>query len=120
MRSSLLLALAFVFPGQAGAQPYSESMADCAAFYQNAAQWVRQDDNVDRLIHAARQFHAAALRQSAHEGQPTDAEEMWRRIDTKTTAWEARGALFPLSEEFRDWASYCRKFARHTGTEISF
>lgn len=118
MLRKLIVAFAFALPGTAQAQPYSESMADCASIYQNAAQWVRTDASAETLMVAARAWHAAAVVQSQSEGRGLSGGEMWDKIDRKTATWEAKGALFAFSEEFRDWTRYCRKFAKHTGVKI--
>lgn len=120
MFRQFVIALALVAPGQVQAQPYSESMADCAALYQNAAQWVRRDDRAEKLMIAARTWHAAAVKQARAEGRALSDDAMWNKIDRKTAAWEEKGARFVFSEEFLDWTRYCAKFAKHTGTKISF
>ncbi|MBB4173429.1 hypothetical protein [Sulfitobacter noctilucicola] len=103
----------------ASAQPYSESMADCASVYQNAAQWVRTDESADKLMQAAIQWAEAAVRQSEIEGKPTSIDAVWDRIDVKTDAWEQKGSGVFFSEDFRDWTQYCRKFAKHTKVRIN-
>lgn len=115
----LVLAAALVTPLTAVAQPYSESMADCAALFQNAAQWVQSDENSDKLMHAARTWAAAAVEQSHSEGRPVSSDVMWDKIDAKTENWEAKGPSFFLSEEFRDWTGYCRAFGRDRGIELN-
>ena len=115
MIRSCITAVFIALPGLAGAQPYSESMADCAAFYQNAAQWIRSDEKAETLLEATRAWHAAALNQAQREGRPLNEDALWDRIDGKTTDLEARGSMFLMSEEFRDWAGYCRKFGKSQG-----
>lgn len=118
MIRSSLTALFIALPGLAAAQPYSESMADCAAFYQNAAQWMRSDEKAETLLEATRVWHAAALDQAQREGRPLSADALWDRIDGKTADLEARGSMFLMSEDFRDWASYCRKFGKSQGIPV--
>ena len=114
----LLAAIALTTPSYvAASQPYSESMADCAALFQNAAQWVQSEDKAEQLMHTARAWHAAAVAQANAEGRPLPNADMWAKIDKKTENWAAKGTLFVFSQEFRDWASYCRSFAQHTGIE---
>lgn len=119
MLRKLAISLALITPSATQAQPYSESMADCASVYQNAAQWVRTDESAEKLMVVARRWHAAAVAQSQAEGRRISETAMWDKIDSKTEEWEAKGAVFAFSEEFRDWTSYCRKFAKHTGVEIN-
>lgn len=114
----LILLAALMGAGGAQAQPFSESMAECAAFYQNAAQWVETKASSDKLIMAARRFANAAVIQSGAEGTPLAEPGMWQKIDGKTEVWEAKGQAFFMTEEFRDWASYCRSFASDRGIAL--
>tara|TARA_R110002110_G_scaffold17648_8_gene75144 strand:+ start:391 stop:771 length:381 start_codon:yes stop_codon:yes gene_type:complete len=107
-----------LWPAGLLAQPYSESMADCAAIYQNAAQWVESEASAEQLMFAARRWAAAAVVQTAAEGQPMSERGMWDKVDRKTGAWGEKGAMFALTTEFRDWTSYCRSFAKDRGIEI--
>ncbi|NNE51227.1 MAG: hypothetical protein HKN30_02370 [Sulfitobacter sp.] len=116
----ICIAALLVLPVPLSAQPYSESMADCASFYQNAAQWVRTDEKAEEIMHAVRAWYEAALDQAQAEGRSISADAMWDKIDARTGDWEAKGVYFSFTEEFRDWASYCRKFARHNGIQLSF
>ncbi|MGC1504120.1 MAG: hypothetical protein WA782_08245 [Sulfitobacter sp.] len=106
-------------PSSAGAQPYSESMIDCASVYQNAAQWVRTDESADKMMFAAIQWADAAVAQSYSEGNPVTSDAIWQKIDGKTEKWEAKGSAVFFSQDFRDWARYCRKFAKDRGVSVS-
>lgn len=97
------------------AQPYSESMADCAALHQNAAQWVQSDETAERLMGAANAWAAAAVAQAEREGRTIPKATMWEKIDAKTDAWEAKGPQLFQSSEFADWTAYCKRFARNQG-----
>ncbi len=114
-RNTLIAVLA---PSLAVAQPFSESMADCAALNQNAAQWVSTDEKADKLIYAANQWAEASLKQAKVEGRELTRDSLWTLIDQKTVAWEDRGAAFFLSQDFRDWAAYCRAFAKDRGVQV--
>ena len=52
------------------------------------------------------------------EGRPLTAPAIWARIDQKAQVWNATGRLSVFGQEFRDWASYCKSFARHQGIGI--
>lgn len=119
MRKFLFI-LPLILPTSVASQPYSESMAECASLYQNAAQWVRTDDMADRLMKAAIQWADAAVTQADAEGRPTDTDVMWQRIDSRTQAWEAMGQGVFSTENFRDWDSYCKSFARARGIRLTF
>lgn len=116
-RLILILPLAIASP--AIAQPYSESMADCASVYQNAAQWVNTDESADKLMYAAVNWAEAAVVQSKAEGRATTIEAIWEKIDRKTDDWEAKGQGVFFSQDFRDWTQYCRKFAKDRGVSIT-
>jgi hypothetical protein len=105
-------------PMAALAQPYSHSMADCAALYQNFAQWVSTEEKADRLMRVARKWAAAAMAQAAREGRPSSEHAIWSRVDRQTEEWERRGPGFLSSRDFKDWAGYCRAFARDQGIDI--
>lgn len=111
MRFVVLVALLGA-PCAAQAQPYSDSMADCAALYQNSAQFV-SDDRADMFHYAMRQWHTAAVKQSAKEGRPLTEKQMWEKVNAQSQKWEQNGAMFIFSQEFRDWSAYCKSFARH-------
>lgn len=114
----LFLTTALVVPTSAGAQPYSESMADCAAVYQNAAQWVKTDESADKMMHAAIQWAEAAVVQARAEGTAVSTDALWQKIDRKTEAWESKGSAVFFSQDFRDWTQYCRRFAADQGVSI--
>ncbi len=115
----MLSAAAFLFPTVVAAQPYSESMADCASLYQNAAQWVKTDESADKMMYAAIQWAEAAVIQSQAEGRDLSIDAIWQKVDGKTEKWEEKGAKVFFSQEFRDWTQYCRKFARDRGVSIN-
>lgn len=114
----LLFTCLIALPTQTTAQPYSESMADCAAVFQNAAQWVTTDTSADELMAVAVRWADAAVRQAEQEGAGTSEDAIWEEIDAKTAEWEAKGRAVFFTQDFRDWSQYCRKFADHTGAEI--
>lgn len=113
-----ILAMTVITPCAAVSQPYSASMTDCASLYQNMAQIVPSDQDAYRMMYAANQWAEAAVVQAKTEGRATTHEATWQEIDSKTEDWQAKGKMFFFSEEFRDWAAYCRKFAKHTGVAI--
>jgi len=115
---TLIAATVMCIPLAATAQPYSASMTDCASLYQNMAQIVRSEQDAYRMMYSVNMWAEAAVVQAKAEGRTTTFEATWEEIDQKTEAWQAKGKLFFFSEEFRDWAAYCRKFAKHTGVAI--
>ena len=108
-------ALALMLPAAVAAQPFSKSMAQCAALHQNAAQWVPSDDLAAQLMQIAVIWADASKTQSAKEGQDVTLDQVWDVIDAQTEIWEAEGAVFMFSEEFHDWSAYCKSFANNQG-----
>ncbi len=115
---NLLWATAYLIPTTAMAQPFSESMAECAAVYQNAAQWVATDTAADKLMQASITWAEAAKTQAKTEVESQSEESIWAMIDEKTSHWEAKGNKVFFSQEFRDWTQYCRSFAKDRGISI--
>ncbi len=115
MKYICYLLVALTAPATAFAQPYSESMADCASQFQNAAQWVQNDENSEKLMAAARVWADAALVQARQEGQRVSKEDIWTKIDRKTELNEAKGRTYFVSQDWRDWMSYCRSFGKDRG-----
>lgn len=114
----LALILTVCAPGAAMSQPFSQSMTDCAALYQAISQMIRSEQDAYRLMYSVNKWADAAVVQAKAEGKSTDFETTWAEIEQKTTKWEERGKTFYFTQEFRDWAAYCRKFAKHAGVEI--
>lgn len=112
MRHLPLALFAVTLATSATAQPYSTSMAQCAALMQNAAQWVESDENAERLMAATRGWHKAAVARAKAEGMQDAEARMTAAMDRQTALWEAEGAAFFYTEEFRDWTSYCKAFAK--------
>ncbi|SIO12579.1 hypothetical protein [Vannielia litorea] len=106
---------ALVLPGTGGAQPFSTSMAECAALHQNAAQWVEGEAEAAALMRVHAGWRDAAIAQAEAEGIADAPARMGALIDDRTGDWEARGLRLFLSREFRDWMDYCRAFAAHRG-----
>ncbi len=118
MRRVPLILLACALATPATAQPYSASMAQCAALMQNAAQWVESDENADRLMAATRSWHKAAIARAKAEGVQEAQRRMTEVMDRQTALWEAEGAAFFYTEEFRDWTSYCKAFAKAQNIDL--
>ncbi|WP_159805103.1 hypothetical protein [Litoreibacter roseus] len=117
MKRFLAVGLIILAPAAASAQPFSESMADCAALHQNAAQWATSPDAVDRLIYAAKSWADAAFTQATQEGRGLTKDSLWELIDSKTQEWEDRGGTVFFTQDFRDWTAYCRSFAKDRGIQ---
>lgn len=114
----MLSILTFLLPAGLAAQPYSQSMIECAALYQNAAQWANTDEAADKLMQVAIGWVEAAEVQARAEGTPRSSDELWDAVDNKSGNWAAKGAGFFMTEEFRDWMKYCRSFVRDRGLKF--
>ncbi len=104
--------------GPAAAQPFSQSMAQCAGLYEAAGTMVASEDNRAKLAWAAAAFSEAARVQAGAEGQDDPGAWVNRHQDAMRADWLARGTPAVLSQDFRDWTSYCRKFAKDRGIEL--
>lgn len=114
----ILLALFILAPLPVTAQPFSESMMDCAAIYQSSAQFVTSEQATQKLLKATRVWAEGAFDQSCAEGNDVEMSSVWDRIDEKTALWEAKGPMVVFTEDYRDWMKYCRSFARSRGIKL--
>ena len=115
---ALSLALALTPTALAAQQPYSESLADCAAFHLNLATFMKSDDRFAAMNDIAAVYARAAVGMAATEGRAITEEGMFDLIDGKTEDWRRKGSFIALTGEARDWIDYCRKFGDHLGLEI--
>ena len=112
MRLVPLALVAATLATSALAQPYSTSMAQCAALTRNAAQWVTSDESVARLMAATRLWQRAAVSRAQTEGVPNASAQVAQVMARQSREWEQGGAAFFYTQEFVDWTNYCRKFAK--------
>ena len=103
-------------PAAAG-QPFSQSMAQCAALYKLGADWTRQTGQADRFATAAQAYHAAAIDQAMSESRARPEAWVDLHMAESYAEWRGNGKVWILTEEFRDWAGYCLKFAKARGIE---
>lgn len=114
MRLILLLA-AILSPAPVAAQPFSESMMDCAAVYHNAAQFMSMKSEQEKLMQISHRWAGKAVAQTTTEGAPLSETVVQDRIDSKTADWKEKGAGVFLTQEFRDWTAYCKAFGHSLG-----
>ena len=98
-------------------QPYSQSMAECAGLFAFALDHVNRPDRVSRLEAAVDTWMTAAENQADAEGRENPETYVADAMQAKYADWSGRGQLAVLSQEFRDWADYCRSFGRAQGIE---
>ncbi|PTX56681.1 hypothetical protein C8N43_1343 [Litoreibacter ponti] len=110
IKRTLALAIFATTPAYAG-QPIYVSMAECAGIMRALTdQMETPGPRRERLVQAALNWDAAA---HAEAGQDVSA-----LIDQKATQWRDKGATVVFTEDFKDWAKYCRSLAKHKGLKI--
>lgn len=119
MRPLPLALAALTLAAPAAAQPYSTSMAQCAALTRNVAQWVTTEDAEARLMAATRLWQRAAVSRAQLEGVPDAAQQVAQVMARQSREWERGGAAFFYTQEFVDWTDYCRKFAQAQNIDLT-
>ncbi len=102
-------------------QPISESLVDCAALFtiSNRAFPERSDAGKGRVLEQFREtLLAAAELRARSEGRKDPSGYVCELEAEKDALWDARGAFFVFSEEYRDWARYCRALSDHLGIAL--
>jgi hypothetical protein len=117
-RSLSFAIIGLALAGPAAAQPYSQSMAQCAGLYEAVRTSVSRPENLASLDAAAATFVRAALAQAQAEGQGDPAGWVRQHRDAMRADWLARGELAAFSQDFRDWTAYCRALAADHGIEL--
>ena len=118
MRFCSFLVLTLLLSGPELAQPFSQSMAQCAGLYDAVGGFLSRPDRKAKLAVAAAAFGAAAVAEARTEGQ--DDPEGWVQghRDAMRADWETRGKWSAFSAEYRDWTAYCAKFAKDRGIDL--
>lgn len=106
--------------GPVSAQPYSQSMAQCAGLYEGVRGVISKPGNLAKLDAAAAAFSEAAVAEARAEGQ--EDPEGW--VETHQSAmreeWAAYGGMAAFSKDFVEWAGYCRAFGEDRGIDVDF
>lgn len=112
----LMFLLATALP--ASAQPFSQSMAECAGLHDALSRLTR--DSVTRLRTDALAigWADAAVRRADAEGQRAPDDYVAAFRTAKSEEWQRKGVLIIFSQDFRDWVDYCRSFADHMNIDI--
>ena len=120
LRILSFLAVILAVAGPVAAQPFSQSMAQCAGLFEGVRNVISKPENLAKLDAAAAAFSLAAVDQARAEGQ--DDPEAWvaQHQGEMRAEWEAYGALAAFSQDFVDWTDYCRSFADDRGIDMSF
>lgn len=108
----------FAIPLPVQAQPYSTSMAQCAGLYDALTRLMTSVEKQESLAVAASRYLGSARAQAMREGR-SDAEKAVEATYSSTRdEWIAKGARIVFSQEFHDWAAYCRSFAQDQGIDL--
>lgn len=120
--SIVFCAIAAAAPAPVAAQqPYSESLVDCAAIFTTTNRRFperAEGEKGRRLQAVGDKLIVAALDQAKKEGVSDPGAHVNELYAAKSAKWDDRSLMFIFSEEFRDWASYCRKFTAHLGIDL--
>ncbi len=118
---SLCLVASLAGTAHAG-QPISESMVDCAAIFSASNRWFPEKAGGEKglaLAHAANRFLEAAMHEATAERRDDPAGFVADLLPQKEAAWDEKGMTFPFTQEFRDWADYCRALARDRKIDLT-
>ncbi|MEL6596970.1 MAG: hypothetical protein AAFQ47_13600 [Pseudomonadota bacterium] len=102
-------------------QAYSESLMDCAVLFNtsNRINPERADHGKGlALSRIAEALEKAAHDQAVNEGQDAPESYLSQLKASKISHWDGKGLTYVFSDEFRDWMTYCRKFAGHLGIDF--
>lgn len=101
-------------------QPLSESLVDCATIFSitTRAYPERQTKKSIALSSAERVLLQAAENRARAENRPLAQSYIAKLVIEKQTHWDARGVDFIFTDEFRDWASYCRALSNELGIDL--
>ena len=113
--AAALAALALAPAGQAG-QTISKNMVECAALMDVASLHVSDPERLAELNRAATVWALSAAEQAKREGGL--AGDLSLAFTARKRAWLEAGAGFAFSQEFRDWASYCRALAMRYDVDV--
>lgn len=118
-RLLVLLGLLMATPAQA-TTPISLSLVDCAVLIDTSNRWYpdrRTTANGAILTYAAAQMRDAAHVRLATE-EPNPHQVLGAFEAARTAFWDAKGAILPRTEEFRERLGACRTLANVEGIKL--
>lgn len=107
-----------LLPATALAQPFSQSMAQCAGLYGGLVGKVTRPDRVAALRAGETAYYEAAINAARAEGQADPATWVDTHYGEAFDDWANKPDLSVFTQEFRDWSAYCLKFAASQGIEL--
>ena len=99
-------------------QPIYESMVECGAIYTASAEIIRSKPKKQMLGNAAKIWRAAAVREVSAARMPDAPSYVALMHGEKLRQWRGKGARVALTQEYRDWTSYCRSLAGSRGLNL--
>ncbi|MEM9709393.1 MAG: hypothetical protein AAF871_11440 [Pseudomonadota bacterium] len=118
LRAAVFAGLAL--PAQAS-QPISESLTECAAIYQMSAEILmeRRPDVLPDLLASRDAFRAEATALASKEGHRDAKSHVAGIYRTKVEKWNpAHPVRVMMSEDYKDWAKYCRALGKNRGLAV--
>jgi hypothetical protein len=104
MKRLIVILSLFAAPVHAG-QPIYVSMAECAGIFDALISQISPSPRRTRVEGAQENWA-----QAAHAEAGRDVSAL---ISEKSAHWLAKGPSVVYTEEFDDWAKYCRSLAKH-------
>jgi hypothetical protein len=120
LRFLSFLAVILSVAGPVAAQPFSQSMAQCAGLFEGVRNVISKPENLAKLDAAARAFSQAAVVEARAENREDPAAWVAQHQSEMRAEWEAYGGLAAFSQDFIDWTGYCRAFADDRGIDMDF
>ncbi|QPZ92176.1 hypothetical protein [Thioclava electrotropha] len=102
-------------PGLSVAQPLSQSMAQCSGLFHGVGTMMSDPARAEKLDRAGMIWRGAAIKQAEAEGRADAAIWVAGHQRESFDDWRGRGKMAAFSQDFRDWASYCRKLGKAKG-----
>ncbi|MEX0309064.1 MAG: hypothetical protein AB3N17_02345 [Tateyamaria sp.] len=115
----LILALCLAVPTSVSAgQPVSESLVQCAQLFDTSNRLhpsYRTSGNGQKLAALAERFMDAAAREAKREGQSSVRPYLRSHASQKAAYWDAKGEGYLFTDNFQEWARYCRTLGQNRG-----
>lgn len=119
MRFLLIAFALLMLPSVSQAQPLSQSMAQCSGLFHGVGKMMSDPARAEKLDKAGMVWRAAAITQAEAEGRDDPAG--WVAIHQRASFddWRGRGKMAAFSQDFRDWAGYCRSLGKAKGIKTT-
>lgn len=116
----LVLTLTIFLPNANAKQPISESLVDCAAIFSISTRAFpeRKTEKTIALKEAEKRLTRAARDRAVSEGRSQPDKYIKSLTLEKQQKWDDKGTQFLFSEEFRDWAAYCRSLSKRLNIRL--